>query len=737
MSSDSRSGSRRGRALLRPIATMILVACGTLGNAGCAATLVPPPIVSKASLGRVIIYRNGVAFFERYATPREKELTLRVPAERVDDFLKSLTIIDKKTGETMPVSYPTRRQAGDEVEMTIELPKKHNGLTISYVTESPAWKPSYRLVLEKDHKAKLQGWAIVDNVSGEDWKHVKVGVGSTSALSFRYDLHSVKSVERETLNAGSLLAVAPPTGGMPYDVGKDAKPIVANIPQGSMSQLDEEDRRIARAEVEVQDQSKTYANKATGKARPKPAYGNVPTQRPAADPVAGGDYDNFRTRGSSAARRTVDTLTHRLKNNENERIRIEGFARNDDKSPGAASLARANKLRNRLIADGVPPEQVEAIGTGTIDESQEIRVVGVANGKGKEQKGEEPPPPAIDGDPLGQAHFVSSHAMTIEKGHSAMVSILQQDAVAERVYYYDPISERGSQKYAFNAVKVTNPSQYTLDSGPITVYEEGQFLGEGMAEPILPKATAFIPFALDRAVIVEPEVAGREEIDRLITIQRGVVSTESRKIRSTKLVLTNRGTRAATVYVRHKVGHGYKLVTKGPKMPQPEKLGGAHLFKVTVPAGVSQDLVIEEWTPVERTVDIRTDAGIKAISLYLNQSNIDPKLAEGLKEVVHRHTGRADLVEKVTTLQEQMAVYRTRVDELNVQLVTLKKLRSGAKLRAHLSSKMQEISELLQTSTMQLADLKAQLMTQRIELQDKLAELSLRDERDEALARKE
>lgn len=727
MSSVSRSGSRRGRALLRPIATMILVACGTLGNAGCAASPVPPPIVSKASLGRVIIYRNGVAFFERYAAPHEKELTLRVPAERVDDFLKSLTIIDKKTGETMPVSYPTRRQAGDEVEMTIELPKKHNGLTISYVTESPAWKPSYRLVLEKDHKAKLQGWAIVDNVSGEDWRHVKVGVGSTSALSFRYDLHSVKSVERETLNAGSLLAVAPPTGGMPYDVAKDNKPIVAAIPMGSLSQLDEEDKRVARQAVVTE----SYGLKSTSKAHPKPGQGAYMPRMPAPEPVTGADYNNYQQRASSAARRTVDTLTYRLKNNENERIRIEGFARSGDKSPRADSLARANQLRDRLIADGVPPEQVEAIGTGKIDESQEIRVVGVTDGDAKEQAGEAPAPPPIDGDPLGQAHFVSSQAMTIEKGHSAMVSILQQEAVAARVYYYDPISERGSQKFAFNAVKVTNPSQYTLDSGPITVYEAGQFLGEGMAEPILPKSTAFIPFALDRAVIVEPEVAGREEIDRLITIERGVVSTESRKIRSTKLVLTNRGTTSATVYVRHKVGAGYKLATKGPEVPQPEKLGGAHLFKVTVPAGVSQDLVIEEWTPVERTVDIRTDAGIKAISLYLKQSNLDAKLANGLKEVVHRHTSRADLVEKVTTLEEQMAVYRTRVDELNVQLVTLKKLPSGAKLRTHLSSKMEEISELLQTSTMQLADLKAQLMTQRIELQDKLAELSLRDERDE------
>ena len=45
----------------------------------------------------------------------------------------------------------------------------------------------------------LEGWAIVDNTSGEDWKGVLVGVGASSALSFRYDLWSVRQIERELL----------------------------------------------------------------------------------------------------------------------------------------------------------------------------------------------------------------------------------------------------------------------------------------------------------------------------------------------------------------------------------------------------------------------------------------------------------------------------------------------------------------------------------------------------------
>jgi len=52
-------------------------------------------------------------------------------------------------------------------------------LFVSYVSEVPIWKTTYRLVLrDKDSKARplLQGWAIIDNTIGEDWKGVELSL---------------------------------------------------------------------------------------------------------------------------------------------------------------------------------------------------------------------------------------------------------------------------------------------------------------------------------------------------------------------------------------------------------------------------------------------------------------------------------------------------------------------------------------------------------------------------------
>src|SRR3954471_5146330 len=97
--------------------------------------------VDNVALGRVVIYRNGVAFYERRATVTGGVLTVSVPRDRVDDFLKSLTVVDATTNKPLPVSIP-RQQADDGtyLEMHLQLPPEAavNGkaeVILTYVTE--------------------------------------------------------------------------------------------------------------------------------------------------------------------------------------------------------------------------------------------------------------------------------------------------------------------------------------------------------------------------------------------------------------------------------------------------------------------------------------------------------------------------------------------------------------------------------------------------------------------------
>ncbi len=138
-------------------------------------------------------------------------------------------------------------------------------------------------------------------------------------------------------------------------------------------------------------------------------------------------------------------------------------------------------------------------------------------------------------EPIGTSHFESKARMTVPRGTSAMVSILDTDTAGEVVYYYDAETPRGNATYPFRAVKVANPTDYVLEQGPVTVFGEGKFIGEGMCEPIPARSTAFIPFALDRQIVVERKDADVDHIARILTVQRGVFSTEVQHTRRSHL----------------------------------------------------------------------------------------------------------------------------------------------------------------------------------------------------------
>src|SRR5207248_6747228 len=58
-----------------------------------------------------------------------------------------------------------------------------------YLQEVPVWKTSYRLVLDEGQKPYLQGWAIVENTTDENWNNVRLSLISGRPVSFIQNLY--------------------------------------------------------------------------------------------------------------------------------------------------------------------------------------------------------------------------------------------------------------------------------------------------------------------------------------------------------------------------------------------------------------------------------------------------------------------------------------------------------------------------------------------------------------------
>ncbi|MBL8781631.1 MAG: DUF4139 domain-containing protein [Alphaproteobacteria bacterium] len=69
-------------------------------------------------------------------------------------------------------------------------------VTIAYVVEAPLWKSSYRATAVAGGKAHLQGWAVLENVTGNDWVDVDLTVVSGNPVTFRQALYATYYVDR-------------------------------------------------------------------------------------------------------------------------------------------------------------------------------------------------------------------------------------------------------------------------------------------------------------------------------------------------------------------------------------------------------------------------------------------------------------------------------------------------------------------------------------------------------------
>src|SRR5580704_17245179 len=118
---------------------------------------------------------------------------------------------------------------------------KERQIAASYMLPTPIWKSSYRLIFDEKEEPTLEGWAIIDNTTGEDWTNVRLAVVSGRPVSFISRLYEPKYVMRETAELADDKAAGPQVyggviGGLAGGgVGSGAPPAPARVMQAPVN----------------------------------------------------------------------------------------------------------------------------------------------------------------------------------------------------------------------------------------------------------------------------------------------------------------------------------------------------------------------------------------------------------------------------------------------------------------------------------------------------------------------
>jgi hypothetical protein len=139
--------------------------------------------------------------------------------------------VNDEVGKYLGLVASTRDQ--DVRRMTISTAGEgERNLVVSYISEVPVWKSTYRIVIPNDGKPLLQGWAIVDNTVGEDWKNVELSLVAGAPQSFVQQLSQPYYARRPVVPLPQNAMITPQTYEATLEEATPAVGVVGGVPGG-------------------------------------------------------------------------------------------------------------------------------------------------------------------------------------------------------------------------------------------------------------------------------------------------------------------------------------------------------------------------------------------------------------------------------------------------------------------------------------------------------------------------
>jgi hypothetical protein len=480
--------------------------------------------------------------------------------------------VNEEVGKYLGLVASTRDQ--DVRRMTISTAGDgERNLLVSYISEVPVWKSTYRIVIPTEGKPLLQGWAIVDNTVGEDWKDVELSLVAGAPQSFVQEL------------------------SQPYYT---RRPVVA-LPENAMLTPQTHEATMEEA---------APAPPPTPPASPK----NSDLMRP------NGGLTLYEQMGMASK-------SSRFSGAAGSGVGVGAGSGAASGAGGGAVGGPYKKWVNEDVAYIVTDKEREAFGD-SVGQSREL------------------------GDLF---EYKLKDRVTIRKNQSALVPILQSRIEAEKVSVWNP-----SDSSVLRALWVNNTSDLTLDGGSFNVLEGDAFAGEGLMDAIKPGEKRIMSYAADLGVLVDAKQKADNQRVTKVVIAHGTMTQSTQERQENSYTIRNRDTTTRTLVIEHPARPGWKLADDAKPA---ESSASFHRFRLTLEPKKTTTLVVKEYRPILNSYQL-TNVTDNQIKYFLEQKMINPDVEKALRRIAAQKndiavidaviTGRRGQVTSITEDQQRV-----------------------------------------------------------------------------------
>ncbi|WP_437683250.1 OmpA family protein [Sorangium sp. So ce131] len=677
-----------------------------LALSACAGPLAKGPS-PDLRLRHVVLYQNGLGYFERTGAMSGERLTLRFREREVDDVLKSMVVVEQNLGpndtpSTVSALLPRSGQAsGPEDPAEVELvfsPAARRPVSIAYAVPTAAWKATYRVILpakgQKEKRALLQAWALISNIGDEDWSEVDVTLATGAPLSYVSNLRAPTMLDRPELK------------GVYDGEGGASAPVLAERSPGLDADrdgvLDHDDACPREPGSES-----PYPNQrgCPNVVRLASSEIQILTQVP---------FDKGSDVIPPRARPLLEEIARALKSVPHIRtFYVDGHASADEAGAEDLAARRAAAVRAALLQLGVSTELVtRSNGSrmpladgGTEDVRQRNRRVSLSAAEGWRAQAPSPErgapaitPEAMEKAPEGAAsvdavagafRYAIANPVTLPKKSSALITLINRPVAGEDVLLFRPDpAAPASATHPFRAAQIENRSALGLQPGSVSIFSGGTFVGEGVLTRLLPGESATIPYAIDSSTEVRATSMTTEVPVRIVSLSRGALRVEDRYRRVTVYDVRPGRDVPETLLLRHARATGF----------EPQGLPGctdatpdACLVEKKLAPGVPQKVAVEETRLSQREIPL-VEADSERLSLYLKGSSLPAELRARMDRALALRRALDAANAELDPLRRRRAELIDRAAELRESLRTIERTPQAGKLRQTLLDRLADVA---------------------------------------------
>lgn len=245
--------------------------------------------------------------------------------------------------------------------------------------------------------------------------------------------------------------------------------------------------------------------------------------------------------------------------------------------------------------------------------------------------------------------YAVANPVTVRRGRSAMAPILQSTIALKKERLYNG---RKQSRHPVIAMRFKNLTGLTLERGPLTVIETGEYAGEAMLPFTASEGEIYLAYAVDLGVTVTEEPKAERRLES-VRIQDGLLVVQEWDSQAVTYRVENRTRQALRVTLEHPVLGGFEPYdTPDPVERTPEY----YRYALDVPAAKTASLVASQRRLTARREEIRNQ-NMAQLAAWMRDKALD-------KGTYSRLAGILKLYDEIAT--NEQAIQRNAADRQQV-----------------------------------------------------------------------